>query len=73
MFLNRDDLTRFNTIHCVNLAQGIKEPVIYYQQHPDKKYLDAVKKGFADIRQYNGQPQGMYGGDEGLHGNNPSN
>ena len=72
MFLNRDDLTRFNTIHCVNLAQGIKEPVIYYQQDPDKKYLDAVKKGFADIRQYNGQPQGMYGGDEGLHGNNPT-
>lgn len=72
MFLNRDDLTRFGSIHCVNLAQGIKEPVIYYQQDPDKKYLDAVKKGFADIRKYNGQPQGMYGGDEGLHGNNPT-
>ena len=72
MFLNRNDLTRFNTIHCVNLAQGLKEPVIYYQQNPDKKYLDAVKKGLADIRQYNGQPQGMYGGDEGLHGNNPT-
>lgn len=72
MFLNRDDLTRFNTIHCVNLAQGIKEPVIYYQQHPEKRYIDAVHKAFADIRQYNGQPQGMYGGDEGLHGNNPT-
>jgi len=72
MFLNRDDLTRLNTIHCVNLAQGIKEPVIYYQQNPDQKYIKAVKKAFADIRQYNGQPQGMYGGDEGLHGNNPT-
>ncbi len=72
MFLNRDDLTRFNTIHCVNLAQGIKEPVIYYQQKPDQIYLDAVKKAFSDIRQYNGQPQGMYGGDEGLHGNSPT-
>lgn len=72
MFLNRDDLTRLNTIHCVNLAQGIKEPVIYYQQDPDQKYLKAVKKGLHDIRQYNGQPQGMYGGDEGLHGNNPT-
>ncbi len=72
MFLNRDDLRRFNTIHCVNLAQGIKEPVIYYQQRPEKKYLDAVKKAFADIRQYNGQPQGMYGADEGLHGKNPT-
>lgn len=72
MFLNRDDLTRINTIHCVNLAQGIKEPVIYYQQNPDKKYIEAVKKAFKDIRQFHGQPQGMYGGDEALHGNNPT-
>ncbi|TPE44047.1 beta-L-arabinofuranosidase domain-containing protein [Pontibacter mangrovi] len=72
MFLNRDDLTRINTIHCVNLAQGIKEPVIYYQQDSDEKYLHAVKKAFADIRQFHGQPQGMYGGDEALHGNNPT-
>ena len=72
MFLHRNDLSRKNSIHCVNLAQGIKEPVIYYQQDPDKKYLEAVKKAFADLRHYNGQPQGMYGGDEGLHGNVPT-
>lgn len=72
MFVNRDDLTRINTIHCVNLAQGIKEPIIYYQQNPDKKYIDAVKKAFSDIRQFHGQPQGMYGGDEAIHGNNPT-
>lgn len=72
MFLHRDDLTRINTIHCVNLAQGIKEPVIYYQQDPDKKYIQAVKKAFKDIRQFHGQPQGMYGGDEAIHGNNPT-
>lgn len=72
MFLHRNDLARKNSIHCVNLAQGIKEPIIYYQQDPDKKYIDAVKKAFADLRHYNGQPQGMYGGDEGLHGNVPT-
>ena len=72
MMLNRDDLSRLGTIHCVNLAQGIKEPVIYYQQNPDRKYIDAVKKGFTDIRRFNGQAQGMYGGDEGLHGDNPT-
>ena len=49
MFLHRNDLSRKNSIHCVNLAQGIKEPVIYYQQDPDKKYLEAVKKAFADL------------------------
>lgn len=72
MFLESDVLSRFNSIHCVNLAQGLKEPVIYYQQCPDSIYLKAVKKGLADLRKFNGQPQGMYGGDEGLHGNSPT-
>mgnify|MGYP000453560579 FL=1 len=72
MFWHRDDLTRINTIHGVNLAQGIKEPVIYYQQDPDSLYICAVKKAFADIRKYHGQPQGMYGADEALHGNKPT-
>ena len=66
--VDRGDLRRTCTIHCVNLAQGIKEPIIYYQQDTDRKYIDAVKEGFRDIR----QPQGMYGGDEALHGNNPT-
>jgi len=72
MFLNRDDLTKLNSIHGVNLAQGIKEPIIYYQQDSDARYLTVVKKAFADIRQFNGQPEGMYGADESLHGNNPT-
>ena len=72
MFLHSDDLKKFNTIHCVNLAQGIKEPGIYFQHSGDKKHLEAVKKGFSDIKTYNGQAQGMYGGDEGLHGNVPT-
>ncbi|NDV58106.1 beta-L-arabinofuranosidase domain-containing protein [Bacteroides sp. 519] len=72
MFCCTDDLKKFNTIHCVNLAQGIKEPAIYYQQDSNKEYLHTLKKGFADIKMFNGQAQGMYGGDEGLHGNNPT-
>ncbi|RXF70129.1 beta-L-arabinofuranosidase domain-containing protein [Arcticibacter tournemirensis] len=72
MFEERKVLTSTAGIHCVNLAQGIKEPVVYYQQDPDPRYLNAVKQGFADIRHFNGQPQGMYGGDELLHGNNPT-
>lgn len=70
--VQRGDLKRINTIHCVNLAQGIKEPIIYYQQEPDKKYIHTVKEAFKDIRQFHGQPQGMYGGDEALHGNCPT-
>ncbi|MGI8636046.1 MAG: beta-L-arabinofuranosidase domain-containing protein, partial [Segetibacter sp.] len=71
-FLNTDMLSRNGSIHCVNLAQGIKEPLIYYQQHPEKKYLDATEKGFQDIRKFNGMAHGLYGGDEALHGNNPT-
>ncbi|WP_293880553.1 beta-L-arabinofuranosidase domain-containing protein [Sphingobacterium sp. UBA1498] len=72
MFLQSNKLSQFNSIHCVNLAQGLKEPLIYYQQNPDSMYYQAVKTGLADIRKYNGLPQGMFGGDEGLHGNNPT-
>ena len=68
----RGDFKRICSIHCVNLAQGLKEPLIYYQQHPDPIYVEAVKGILKDIRQFHGQAQGMYGGDEALHGNNPT-
>jgi uncharacterized protein len=58
--------------HCVNVAQGLKEPIIYYQQNPDKKYLNAVKQGLASLRDVHGFVNGMYGGDEHLHGNDPT-
>lgn len=70
--VNNLDLSRLNSIHCVNLAQGLKEPVIYYQQSKDKKDIETVKKALQQIRQYNGYPNGMYGGDEMLHGNSPT-
>lgn len=72
MFTRSDDLTRINTIHCVNLAQGIKEPVVYYQQSRDPAHIEAVKTAFADIRKYHGHANGLYGGDEALHGNDPT-
>jgi len=71
-FLNTDLLARDGSIHGVNLAEGMKEPIIYYQQHTEKKYLEATKKSYADLRKYNGMANGMFGGDESLHGNNPT-
>lgn len=59
-------------LHCVNVAQGLKEPVIYYQQHPDKKYSEAVKSGLDALKSVHGFVNGMYGGDEQLHGNDPT-
>ncbi len=43
-FLNTDMLSKMNSIHTVNLSQGMKEPLVYYQHHPEQKYLDAAKK-----------------------------
>lgn len=71
-FANSRLLQTKASIHCVNLAQGIKSPIIYYQHHPEQKYLDATKKGLEDLTRYNGMAHGMYGGDEALHGNNPT-
>jgi len=59
-------------LHCVNVAQGLKEPIIYYQQHQDQKYLDAVKKGLSALKETHGFVNGMYGGDETMHGNDPT-
>lgn len=72
MFINGNVLSSMRGIHCVNLAQGLKEPVIYYQQAKNTKHLQATLKGMRDLRRFNGQAQGMFGGDELLHGNVPT-
>ncbi len=69
--INALSVAQQGSMHCVNFAQGLKQPLVYYQQQQDEKHLKAVKKALHDIQKYHGQPQGMYGGDEGLHGKNP--
>ncbi|MFK5973860.1 MAG: glycoside hydrolase family 127 protein [Flavobacteriaceae bacterium] len=69
--INNLTVSKIGGIHTVNFAQGLKAPIIYYQKDPDEKYITAVKKALKDIKKYHGQPQGMYGGDEPLHGRNP--
>ena len=75
IFLEREKVKRMRfsgeseyAFHCVNLAQGIKAPVIQYQADGDKTHLQAVANAFADIEEAHGQPHGLYGGDEGMHG-----
>lgn len=70
-FLKGDLLSTPGSIHCVNLAQGLKEPIVYWQYRQDDKYLEATRKGLEDLRRFNGFANGMYGGDEALHGNDP--
>jgi hypothetical protein len=63
---------QLQSFHCVNFAQGIKAPLIRYQQDRDPKYLESVRRALADVMEYHGQPQGMYGGDEPMHGSDPT-
>lgn len=72
VFLNTSKLSELFSFHGVNLAQGIKEPVVYYQYDAHEKYLHAVNQAFGDMRRFIGQPQGMYGADELTHGMAPT-
>jgi hypothetical protein len=71
-FLNTRLLSTDGAIHGVNLAQGMKEPLVYYQQHPFARYITAADKGLADLERYDGMPFGLFGADESIHGNNPT-
>ena len=72
IFLNQDHLSRQLSLHCVNLAQGFKEPVVYYQQNQDPKQICAVKKAVKDIHNTIGLPTGLWGGDELLRFGEPT-
>ena len=61
-----------NSIHCVNLAQGFKTPVVWWQQSHDAIDLDAPKKALEAIRTSIGFPTGLWAGDELLHFGDPT-
>lgn len=69
--INTLTVSKIGGLHTVNFAQGLKEPIVAYQEDQDPKHLAAVKKALKDMKKYHGQVQGMYGGDEPLHGTNP--
>ena len=56
----------------MNLGQGFKEPVIYYQQNKQQQQLDAVKNAARIIRTTLGLPTGLWGGDELLRYGRPT-
>lgn len=62
----------YASLHCVNVAQGIKEPLIYFQQSNDSIHLNAPLLGLEKLKNVHGFANGMYGGDEDLHGNDPT-
>ena len=57
-------LARENTLHCVNLGQGFKEPVVWWQRSKAEEDLQAPLKGMETIRGTIGLPTGLWAGDE---------
>lgn len=60
-----------NSMHCVNLGQGFKEPVVFYQQSKDPKLLEAMRRGEKAIHDYLGLPTGLWAGDELINYGDP--
>ena len=59
-------------LHCVNLAQGFKEPIVYWQRSGEGRHLEAPKKAISTIRHTVGFPIGLWAGDEMLEFGNPN-
>ena len=72
MFWGGDVFRTQNSIHCVNLAQGFKTPVVWWQQSHDDRDLEAPKKALEHIRTTIGFPTGLWAGDELLHFGDPA-
>lgn len=72
IFLNQNHLSRQYSLHCVNLGQGMKEPVVYYQRSGDNNCLRAVEKAYSDMRSTIGLPTGLWAGDELLRFGEPT-
>lgn len=72
LFLHKDHLSSLFSVHCVNLAQAMKQPIIRYQATKSNEHIDAIQKGYSDLKRTHGWPTGLYGGDELLHTGNPT-
>ncbi|NLU95278.1 beta-L-arabinofuranosidase domain-containing protein [Chitinophaga sp. Ak27] len=58
--------------HGVNVGMGLKAPALDYQRTGNKKYLEDLHTGFADLMHLHGLPMGIFSADEDLHGNAPT-
>ena len=66
-FLSGLIFTEQNGVHCVNLGQGFKAPIIHWQySHDGGEYL-APAQAQEKIRSTVGLPTGLWAGDELLH------
>ena len=57
--------------HGVNNSMGFKTPAIFYPQSGSEWHRQATRQGIEQIMKHHGQPTGIFGADEHLHGTGP--
>ena len=67
LFLDGSIFSTQGSVHCVNLGQGFKAPMVWWQYSHDSKDLEAPMKAVETIRHTVGLPNGLWAGDEMLH------
>ena len=66
-FMSGSIFTEQNGVHCVNLGQGFKAPVVHWQYSHDMGEYSAPSQAREFIRRTVGLPTGLWAGDELLH------
>jgi len=59
------------SLHGVNVAMGVRQPLAAYLLDGDRARLAAVDRGLDFLARDHGQITGMFSGDEPLHGTDP--
>ncbi len=72
MFRDGSVFRRPFSLHCVNLGQGFKAPVVWWQYSHNKEDLEAPKMALETIRETIGLPTGLWAGDELIHSGDPA-
>ncbi len=54
--------------HVVNHAMGFKQPAVRFQATQDLSHLEALERGWKKTMDHHGRLDGMFSGDEPLHG-----
>lgn len=72
MMTSGEIFRRQGSAHTVNLAQGFKEPVIWWQQSHDEADRKAPEQAMDVIRTTIGLPTGLWAGDEMIHFGDPA-
>ena len=57
--------------HVVNNAQGIKTGAVWYVKTGDDWHRESPLRGIENLMRHHGQPNGVWSGDEHLHGTSP--